>query len=176
MREQKKVIKEQSLKIIDEATGELVETKNLQTSKVEAEPDFIKLYVADIVRLKDLPKGCNPILHKLLQYMNYRNEVVINAYIKKTIAEEIGMQVNSIEHNLKVLADNGIITRIAQGTYFVNPDLFGKGRWQDIRELRMTVKYDRNGRTFHLDKDTQLELHGNGFDFVTFEEVEQAFQ
>lgn len=175
MRDQKNVIREQSLKIVDEATGELVETKNLQTSRVETEPDFVKLYIADIVRLKDLPKGCNPILHKLLEYMNYRNEIVINAYVKKTISDEIGMKVNSIEHNLQALVESGIITRIAPGTYFVNPDLFGKGRWSEIRELRLMVKYDAGGRTFHIEKDTQLELHGYGFDFVTFDEIEREF-
>ena len=176
MREQKKVLKEQSLKIVDEVTGELVETKNLVTSKVEAEPDFVKLYIADVVKLNDLPKGCNPLLYKLLQCMNYRNEIVLNSFIKKSIANEIGMQVDTINHNLVVLVKNGIISRVGPGTFFINPDLFGRGRWQDIRELRLLVRYDNNGRTFHVDKDTQLELHGNGFDFVTFEEVEQAFQ
>ncbi|RYE23111.1 MAG: hypothetical protein EOP45_07280 [Sphingobacteriaceae bacterium] len=32
------------------------------------------------------------------------------------------------------------------GLYKDNPFLFGKGEWRDIRELRMTVVFDKKGQ------------------------------
>ena len=47
-------------------TDEVRKIDTLQT-QVSTEPDFIKLYLTDIARLNDLPKGANQILLQFLK-------------------------------------------------------------------------------------------------------------
>jgi hypothetical protein len=33
-----------------------------------------------------------------------------------------------------------------KGMYIANPSLFGKGKWNDIKEIRMSISYSEDGR------------------------------
>ena len=126
-------------------------------TQVSTEPDFIKLYLNDIARLNDLPKGANQILLQFLKLMAYDNTFTINSYHKKNIAEKLDTTIATINNTLTKLTQEGVITRVSSGVYMFNPFLFGKGKWKDINALRVTIKYDSNGRHFHLEKMYQQE-------------------
>lgn len=132
-------------------TDEVRKIDTLQT-QVSTEPDFIKLYLTDIARLNDLPKGANQILLQFLKLMVYDNTFTINSYHKKNIAEKLNTTIATINNTLTKLTQEGVITRISSGVYMFNPYLFGKGKWKDINALRVTIKYDGNGRHFQLEK------------------------
>jgi hypothetical protein len=46
-----------------------------------------------------------------------------------------------------MLVKKNIIFREDTGLYKGNPFLFGKGEWREIRELRMTVVFNKEGQT-----------------------------
>ena len=46
-----------------------------------------------------------------------------------------------IEQALTEFVKTGIFKRIATGTYQVNAELFGKGEWKDIKNIRATFDF-----------------------------------
>jgi len=159
--EKKKVLLRTEQDVIDNETGEVISSKSYKTVKVENEPDYVKLYLADIARLNNLPKGSSAILYELLKFMTYENIIVLNAFIKEQIAKKLGTNVNVLQHQIGSIIDEGIMCRVGRGTYLVNPDLFGRGKWQEIHDMRLTITYDADGRKFKAERnvaDTQQSL------------------
>jgi len=154
----KKVIKEVTTNVVNHETGEVTETKNLKERVVSREPDYIKLYIADLIKLNDLPKSTNDILYNILKRMNYDNEIVLVYHNKTKIAKELNIKLNTIDQNLMKLTNKGILTRVGRGVYVANPYIFGRGKWEDIRELRMKVAYNKEGRFITGEVDRQLEF------------------
>lgn len=129
-------------------TGEITQSEETHTLNIPSEPEFIKVYLNDILYLSDLPRGLNRILYSFLKRMNYGNELVINASLKRVISKEVNLSVSSINNAITGFVKGEILQRKDIGMYLVNPHLFGKGQWKDIARLRLNVTYDINGKTF----------------------------
>lgn len=128
----------------DFQSGEIVQTE--REIQVPKEPDFIKLYINDLVLLKDIPQWVSGILYSLLKHMNYQNEIVLNSTIKKRIASESGIVPKTIDNALVTFVKKGILKRQDTGVYQANPYLFGKGEWNNIRKIRLQIGYEKNIR------------------------------
>ena len=134
-------------------TGEIQEqeTKKVQTVKVEQEPNFIKLYLDDLCRLRELPKTTNKILNELLKYTNYENIILLPSGVKQNIVENIGTSRGVLDNTLTRLVKEEILKRDGIGVYRLNPNLFGKGKWVDIKELRVNWTYNKNGKSMEVE-------------------------
>lgn len=133
--------------------GEMVAKRVNRTLSWGQEPQFIKLYLQDVLYLSDLPKHHENILWELLQRVTYAGEgmeIALNASVKRKIMERLGLQnIRSINNALTDLVKGKILYRVDAGLYRPNPYLFGKGDWQDIARLRLEISYDDiEGRTF----------------------------
>jgi hypothetical protein len=155
--QKKRVVKGFIETTIDE-DGVVKEQKRFEESYRTKEPDFIKLYIEDLVKLNDLPNSTNGVLYAILRYLNYKNEIVLISAIKKSIAEDLGIKVDTLNKSIYNLVDRGILSRLDRGLYYANPYVFGRGAWENVRAFRLTVKYDKDGRSFDVIKETQLEL------------------
>ena len=136
----------------DRTTGEVLKKKNTRTYNWGDEPPYIKMYIDDILYLKDLPKGYNSILNEFLKRMTYAGhnrgqEIVINSSVKRIISKDLGLSVSHINNTLYDLVKGQVLFRLDIGLYQVNPHLFGKGEWSDIAALRLTITYDASGKT-----------------------------
>ncbi|MEW4071075.1 hypothetical protein [Bacillus thuringiensis] len=60
----KKVSKVTKSKIVDINTGEIQEEEEIIDAYVDKEPDYVKIYLRDIVALNDLPKGLDRVSYK----------------------------------------------------------------------------------------------------------------
>jgi hypothetical protein len=129
--------------VVDFQTGEIAQTE--REIRIPKEPDFVKLYLDDLVMLKDIPQWVSGILYGLLKRMNYQNEIVLNATIKKRIADDLGIAARTIDNALVTFAKKNILTRVGLGVYQANPYLFGKGEWNNIRKIRLQVEYGESG-------------------------------
>lgn len=122
-----------------------------------AEPPFIKLYIDCLFEFKGLSKSLNPILLEFLKYMTYANPsaphggqiIYLNGELKRTIAQATGKTVKRIDQAITDFVKSKIFTRIATGTYQVNADLFGKGDWKDIKNIR--AKFDFKAQTIETE-------------------------
>ena len=135
--------------------GEIVSKRANQTLSWGEEPKYIKLYLQDILYFSDMPKHHEKILYELLKRTTYASEkegmqIILNASVKKRIAENLGIQnIRSINNALSDLVRGKILYRIDTGLYGLNSYFFGKGDWQDISRLRLEINYDEiKGRTF----------------------------
>ncbi|MHA4334877.1 replication/maintenance protein RepL, partial [Bacillus cereus] len=131
----KKVSKVTKNKIIDINTGEIQEEEEIINAYIDKEPDYVKIYLKDIVALNDLPKGLDRVINVLLKVMSYDNMIILNSFIKKQMAQELGYKtVQVLNNNINKLVNAEILFRKGTGTYQVNARYFGRGHWHDIQE------------------------------------------
>lgn len=105
----------------------------------QAEPNFVKIYLDDISYIADLPRGHLALMCELLKNVSNASEgqtIIVNKYMKEQIADKRGISVGYINNAITDLVKREILIRIAQGTYYINPYLFGKGGWDDIEKIR----------------------------------------
>jgi len=144
-----KTLKQLVSKTIVDEEGNQREKEEIKVFNLPTEPPFVKMYLADILYLKDMPRGLNPILHILLKNIQWgSNQLILNASLKKRMAQEINLKVATIEKAITQFIKANILVREDKGIYTFNPFLFACGHWNDIQKIRTTITYDLNGRTF----------------------------
>ena len=152
-----RVTREKHIRTVDE-NGEVKHEKNEQDVAYEREPDYIKLYIDGILLLTDLPKGLNDALQHLLQGMNYQNIVVLNSGIKRIIAADLGITTGRLNNIISQLSKKEIMQRIETGVYRFNPNIFGRGKWQDIKKIRMEVEFNPESKA---EINSEFEYYGD---------------
>lgn len=149
----KKISKVITNKVTDLNTGQIVEEHEYMDGYGEKEPDYVKLYLKDIVALNDLPKGTDRVINVLLKMMSYDNMIVLNSFVKKQMTAELGYKtVQVLNNNINKLVNKKILFRKGTGTYQVNALYFGRGHWSDIKEIRVKQRYSQEG------KDIEAEI------------------
>lgn len=135
----------------DNVTGEVISTSRKQLVKREKSPEFIQLFTQglSILTKSDLTKGQAKVLYELLKYtMNNSNMLMINRDVKDTIALDTELTKRTVDECLRILVSKDIIIRKSK-TYFLNPLLFGRGQWTDIKRLtqNLEISYDFENNT-----------------------------
>lgn len=144
LRADKKVYQEV---VVDKENGEVVTNKTVY--KTNDEPEYIKLYIDCVFTFKGIRKGLNPIFLAFLKHMTYAGAdemfggqvIFVNMAMKKLIANQLGLGIDSINKALSEFVKAGIFRRMAVGTYQVNPDIVGKGNWADIKNIKATFDF-----------------------------------
>ncbi|MGZ8317548.1 MAG: hypothetical protein ACXWVD_00465 [Telluria sp.] len=126
----------------NELTGEIVsqESKVVNIRPMEAEPAFIKLYIEDLGRLFQLQAGHQEILTFVAASVDYEGVVSLAIGRKARIAATLNCSIKSIDNAICEFVKRGILARIGRGEYELDPNLFAKGEWRNIRERRKTFK------------------------------------
>ena len=153
-----KTIKESvEVQQIDE-NGEIKGVEKKITYQVPKEPEFVKLYLADVMLLNGLPASHTSVLYSLLRYMTYADDknpqvIFANSFVKRQIIMENPdiMSTQTIMNAISNLKKKGILEEVGRATYRVNPRIIGKGDWRDIQSMRLNVLYDKTGRTVTAD-------------------------
>lgn len=160
--EKKKVVKQITEKVTDKTTGEIFHEINLEEAYISKEPDFIKVYLDNILTINNLPNGLQKTLNSLLKRMGYNNQIALNAYIKKEIAQELGLSsVQSLNNNINKLVKSKIMYRQGTGTYKMNAFLFGRGTWDNIKAIRLELIYEEGKLRQKSDFDYKDEEEQN---------------
>lgn len=150
-----------STQTVDKSTGELILLSSEEKTRVEREPDYIKLYVKDLVRFMDVPAGMDKILLAFLSNMGYNNVIPTYMPLKKMISKELNVSISYINKAVDMFHKSGIFIRYDRGLYIADPELFGRGKWEDIKELRLNILYSKNGQktiTSSLSEQLKLEI------------------
>ena len=141
----KKVTSSEVKTTVNIETGEIIEEINTKTFAIEKEPEYVKLYIHDIARLNDLGTGKEKILYEFVRSMGYNNIIPAYMPIKKIMASNLGISVNYINKCIDEFYKKGIFIRLARGVYIADPELFARGKWEDIKNLRLVIDYKANG-------------------------------
>jgi biotin operon repressor len=99
------------------------------------------------------------ILNALVKNMGYNNVLPSYKPVKEMIAESLGMPYNTLNEGIKELHKKGIIIRKARGFYIMDPNLFGRGSWNDVKKIRMVIEYNADGtKSINTEISKQLRL------------------
>ena len=137
-------IQEVNTVMIDE-NGEVINTTTKNVAAFEKEPPYIKTYIADIQRISGFPEYVNNVLVELLRNMGYNNIVLMYMPIKQMICNRLGISINTLNKAIDELYKANILIRAARGMYLMDPNIFGRGSWSDIKDIRMVVEYNSDG-------------------------------
>ena len=142
----KKTYKETETLVLSE-DGEIINTNStIEKVSYDREPDYIKIYIDDISRLKNVPSRFSKIMYALLKKMSYNNLIPTHQPVKESIAYDLGISVNQVRKGIQALYESGFLIRVSRGYYVADPKLFGRGAWKDIKELQLQINYDSKGR------------------------------
>jgi hypothetical protein len=147
-KESKKIRYARETITIDGDTGEVKSQELITTTEVEKEPEFVKLYITDMMKLTGIPKSGSSILMMLLRYVNFNNQIVLIKAVKDQICKELDISSETLKKSLQMFIDKGILTREDRGVYVTNPFLFARGSWEHIRRIRLMIEYREGGRFF----------------------------
>jgi len=143
--------------IVDKLTGEIISEKTT-SQRFTSEPEFVKLYLNDVIKLFELSGTTKTVFLALIRKMNYDNEIVLAGAMKEELAASTKLKKNTFEHSIGDLVTKGVLFKKGNNYYIVNPTLVGKGSWEHVQKIIMTFTYDRNGRMIKTDYSTQKEL------------------
>ncbi|MGG3542853.1 replication/maintenance protein RepL [Priestia megaterium] len=156
---QRKKINKEVKETVTNDDGEKLFQRHIEESYVSKEPDYVKIYLDNILQINNLSSGIQKTLNVLLKRMAYDNIVVLNAYIKNQMAEELGFNtVQSLNNNINKLVKEGIMIRKGTGTYEMNPFLFGRGSWDNIKKIRFQVIFEEGKISQKADFDYKDEV------------------
>ena len=123
--------------------GEIIETEKEQIINFQKTDDFVMTFTKDLGYMKNLSKGEIVLFFGLLQIVNNNNEIILNAGIKKRMSENFDIKLESINVLLSQLVKKNMILKTDEmGVYLLNVFLFGKGKWTDIKKMRMMIEWD----------------------------------
>lgn len=176
-----KILQQVKNNTVDVDTGEIISQEETTVLRIPKEPDYIKLYLDTILYLSDLPGKHSKVLNALLKRVPFANSseggmvIALNGFVKKQIAAELQLKnVRSLDNSITEMVKGEILFRLGSGTYLLNPHLFGRGNWSDIQQLRLTVDFSADGKTFSTvckyknsdddndDGQMELDLTGTG--------------
>mgnify|MGYP000911225836 CR=1 FL=1 len=154
-----KVFIREEIKISEDNTGEIIKSARTEVSLFESEPPYVKLYLNDLCRLNGLNNSEQKILNELIINMGYNNVVPSYKPVKEMIASKLEMPYNTLDKGIKELHKKGILIRQARGFYIMDPNLFGRGSWNDVKKIRMVIEYNSDGtKTINTEVSKQLKL------------------
>lgn len=161
---------------IDFVTGEMVSQRTATKRFVSKEPDFVKLYLDDVMKLNDIPAKKTDVLYLLLKKMNYDNEITVVASHKREIAKQLSCSKISVEKTLGLLVEKGILIRKDRGVFLANPNIFGKGNWKDIEQLRLLLTYDIKGKHIESGISNSLSITTTGTRLISNQKQNEEIQ
>lgn len=69
-------------------------------------------------------------------------EVLVNTYVKKTVAAKCGLaSASSVNTGVNVLANAGVLTCIESGVYHFDPAVFGNRDWHTVTEASVVHRF-----------------------------------
>lgn len=158
--EKKKVTFEETKQTVDHQTGEVTMVENTKIGFVDREPDYVKLYVKDVGALKGIRHTSNKVLMEIIGQMGYNNLFIAYAPIKRNMCQILDMKMSTLNMAIDDLYKKDILIRMERGVYLVDPQLFARGKWSDIKNLRLMIEYDTetNKRIIKSNAPEQLKL------------------
>ncbi len=150
-----KVLTREKQTIIDEY-GVVIKDSSITTSIIEQEDEFIKLYLIDLAKFKNIPSLSIVILFDLSKnYMDYTTNVVtLVKYDKVKLAELYNCSLANIEKTIKLLKGCELLIPLARSKYLINPLYIAKTKWSEVKRIRATIDYTPDGKKFMVTEFT----------------------
>ncbi|HGC5448597.1 TPA: replication/maintenance protein RepL [Escherichia coli] len=121
-------------KFLDQKTGVILE-----------EPEFVKLYIRDLCRVKGLSATQYKIFTFMLANMNTDNVVSFGPRTKEKFLSEHSIKPQTFNNNVSQLIESCLISRIARNEFLVNKKYAVKVDWAKVQKILWTTTYSNEG-------------------------------
>jgi predicted transcriptional regulator len=137
---------------INQSTGEIEEFNVIKSE--DSDFDFDKLWTAQILlAIDEFGNQKTKLLMHLIKIRERSNNAVIRTIME--LAEETGMNKNTVSATLKILQKHKIISR-KTGVIFISPEVVYRGSHSN--RMRVLIDY-RNVQRTGSDEETQKQLN-----------------
>lgn len=116
------------------------------TGEIIREPDFVKLYISDMCRVKGLNSGQVKIFNFMLANMNWENVVSYGPNTKASFLNENEMKNQTFNNNVSKLISSMLIERIGRGEFRINKKYAVKVDWSKVQEIKWETTYGKDGK------------------------------
>ena len=147
-------INQQVDRIIDSETGEVIQQDRKESLAVGKEPNYYKVYINDLANLQGLNPTEKMVFEILSANMTFDNLIVLIKPIKEKLVKITGKEFETIKKAIQGLAKKKVLLKEERACYRVNPKYIAKGKWQDIKALRLVVEYSERGRQINVENIT----------------------
>lgn len=151
-------VNQQNTIIMDSETGEILEQERKESLSVGKEPNYYKVYINDLANLQGLNTTEKMVLEILSANMTFNNLIVIIKPIKEKLVQLTGKSFDGIKKAIQELAKKNILLKEDRACYRVNPKYIAKGKWEDIKALRLVIDYTEKGREISIEKVTPFHI------------------
>ncbi|MBX7491271.1 hypothetical protein [Helicobacter turcicus] len=159
---------------INHLTGEVLSSEQYSV-QVKTKDEFVKLFVENIEYLGKKLDGFEfKTLFFILRKMDYQNSLVIDSTFKKNLSIAFDNKSPSvISRAISGLISKNILLKIdtmelkqkfqsfVGNSYYVNPNIIGKGSFRDIKKLRQTIVTDFDFDNNSITKTASIETTYN---------------
>ncbi len=119
---------------------------DFDTGEITEEPNFVKLYIDDLCKVKGLSANQHMIFSFMLQNMNWDNLVGYGAYTKASFLKINNLANQTFNNNVASLVKANLIERVGRGEFRVNKKYAVKVEWSKVQSISWTTKYTKSGR------------------------------
>ncbi len=119
---------------------------DISTGEISEEPNFVKLYIDDLCKVKGLSANQHMIFSFMLQNMNWDNLVGYGAYTKASFLKINNLANQTFNNNVASLVKANLIERVGRGEFRVNKKYAVKVEWSKVQSISWTTKYTKSGR------------------------------
>lgn len=135
----------------DYITGEIIERNRVIVKKVQTRESFIKLFTENINYIINLGTQEKILFFTLLSSVDYKNVVRFDKSMKQNIVLDKVLSRAGMYRALNGLIEKKVIFKIdrefvksyvgvgSDDCYLFNPNLVGRGSWNDLKSLRHTI-------------------------------------
>jgi hypothetical protein len=146
-----------------DSAGNVQKTEVTLVNRLPKEPEFVKLYTNNLHLLTGLHHRDIMILNHLIVQMGYDGILNLNSTIKRDICIRVELfqrdgkgagrellrdgddnpipSLNGFNMSLVRLQQRMVLIRMGQSQYMVNPFLYAKGLWSDVKKLQQKVSH-----------------------------------
>ena len=90
--------------------------------------------------------------------MTFDNLIVLIKPIKEKLVKITGKEFETIKKAIQGLAKKKVLLKEERACYRVNPKYVAKGKWEDIKALRLVIEYSERGREISIEKVTPYHI------------------
>ena len=133
--------------IIDEQTGEILQSHKETIRKTSGEPEYVKLYYRTMLAFNGVDDIPLQFILAMADHMTWSNDGKPLYFINTRVVREQICSVCSIKEAMyrryiTRCRESGIIFPTQyRGTYEVNPFFIAQGKWDSIRQLRTNFDF-----------------------------------
>ena len=91
----------------------------------------------------------------MLAHIDYSNLICLPNWLRAEICEACGITADYLKRIIKEFVDKQILLpkfdkkgNRLKGVFLANPHFFGRGKWEDIYNLRLSITYDQSAKRF----------------------------